>query len=152
MRIHFAEKPYKCNECRKAFRSIPDFTIHQRIHTGEKPHRCNECGKVFRSNSSHTLHVRVHTGEKPYECNECSQSFSHTVNFTEHQRIHTWEKLFKCNKCGRAFRDKLLDLLYIREFILVTNHINAINVKRPSGISHLLLYISKFIQKRNLTM
>jgi len=45
MRTHSEERPYKCNECEKAFRSIPDFAIHQRIHTGEKPYRCHDVGK-----------------------------------------------------------------------------------------------------------
>lgn len=41
-------------------------------------------------------------------------------------------------------------LLYMKEFILETNRIHAVDVERPSCISYLLLFISEFIQRRNL--
>lgn len=41
-------------------------------------------------------------------------------------------------------------LLYMKEFILETNRIHAVNVERPSCIPYLLLFVSEFIQRRNL--
>ena len=55
------EKPYKCDECGKAFRVKSILLSHQIVHTGEKPYKCDECGKAFRLKSFLLSHQTVHT-------------------------------------------------------------------------------------------
>ena len=69
----------------------------------EKPYKCDECGKAFRVKSILLSHQTVHTGEKPYKCDECGKTFTHSSNLRRHQKIHTGQKLFKCDICDKVF-------------------------------------------------
>uniref|UniRef100_A0A8C5WQ40 Uncharacterized protein n=1 Tax=Laticauda laticaudata TaxID=8630 RepID=A0A8C5WQ40_LATLA len=104
--IDTKEKPYKCLECRKCFRTSRQFTIHKRIHTGEKPYKCMECGKTFTLSSGLRSHKKIHTGENPFKCTECGKTFAWSSTFTIHKRIHSGEKPFKCMECGKSFAQR----------------------------------------------
>ncbi|XP_070789420.1 zinc finger protein 383-like [Pituophis catenifer annectens] len=101
--IDTKEKPNKCLECGKCFRTSRQLTSHERVHTGEMLYKCMECGKTFAHNNTLTIHKRIHTGEKPYKCMECGKTFVYNSNLVSHKRTHSGEKPFKCIECGKTF-------------------------------------------------
>ncbi|ORZ34592.1 hypothetical protein BCR44DRAFT_1390445, partial [Catenaria anguillulae PL171] len=55
-----------------------------------KPYRCDQCGKAFSRPSSLDTHMAVHTGAKPFGCPHpgCGKEFSVRSNLKRHMKIH----------------------------------------------------------------
>ncbi|KAM5140542.1 uncharacterized protein ACMZJ9_014412 [Mantella aurantiaca] len=87
-RVHSAEKPYSCSECKKSFINKSDLVRHQRVHTGEKPFCCPLCAKCFSNKGNCDKHMRTHTGEKPFTCPQCGKCFARKATLINHQRTH----------------------------------------------------------------
>ncbi|SCU86234.1 LAMI_0D01024g1_1 [Lachancea mirantina] len=55
----------------------------------EKPFRCQECPKAFRRSEHLKRHIRsVHSSERPFHCSFCDKKFSRSDNLSQHLKTH----------------------------------------------------------------
>ena len=63
--------------------------VLQAVHTGDKPFKCVECDKTFRTQLELQSHMGRHTGVKPFKCDICEKEFISTITFKRHAIVHS---------------------------------------------------------------
>jgi len=101
-----SRRPFKCNQCERAFAQKSGLEAHLKLHTGERPYECHICGRAFKLKAQLQTHERVHSGERPFGCKICGKLFRQQCHVVQHLRSHTDEKPHQCEKCGKGFRQK----------------------------------------------
>jgi len=54
---------------------------------GEKPYKCNQCEKAFNQKGALQIHLMKHTGDRPYQCEFCPSKFSQRGNLRAHIQV-----------------------------------------------------------------
>ena len=85
---HRAEKPYRCDKCRKSFSSSNGLDHHKLTHSGEGPFTCDLCGKRFRHKAHLENHCVTHLGLKSHQCEICGLAYFTKKEMYGHQKIH----------------------------------------------------------------
>jgi len=96
---HSEERPFKCDQCEKAFKEKKVLRKHMLTHQPRRFH-CDfpGCGKSFYERAKLKRHNLVHTGEKNFVCTfeGCGKRFALKANLQTHFRVHTGQRPYKC--------------------------------------------------------
>lgn len=84
---------YKCSMCDYSALNPQCLQNHRRVqHSNEKPFRCNDCGKAFKLKNTLLSHMVQHTGVRKFICPFCNRKFASSGNFYSHRkRMHPQE-------------------------------------------------------------
>ncbi|GFO24255.1 transcriptional repressor ctcf, partial [Plakobranchus ocellatus] len=106
MKSHSDERPYKCSECHRGFKTPASLINHVNTHTGTRPHKCKTCEAAFTTSGELVRHIRYrHTFEKPHRCPNCDYASVELSKLKRHMRSHTGERPYKCPHCRYASPD-----------------------------------------------
>jgi len=123
-------KPYKCNQCDKAYGSMNSLSHHRSFHKLDgNATKCNICDKVLSTLNCLKHHMMIHTGEKPFKCQHCNEAFRSASNRNCHEERHTSLGQFKCTKCN---------ILFIRSTSL-SKHMKEQHVASHAGMYQIIL-------------
>ncbi|GFR59730.1 transcriptional repressor CTCF [Elysia marginata] len=106
MKSHSDERPHKCPECNRGFKTPASLINHVNTHTGTRPHKCKTCDAAFTTSGELVRHIRYkHTFEKPHRCPQCDYASVELSKLKRHMRSHTGERPYKCPHCPYASPD-----------------------------------------------
>lgn len=87
-KTHNTERPYKCDQCDKSFRTSVQLCCHKNGHT--KPFNCNSCSRAFRSMTAVRLHMKMHQKSKVnHTCHVCGAGYERINSLHVHvKEVH----------------------------------------------------------------
>lgn len=104
--VHSDEKQFTCSKCKFKCASKDEFQTHLLLqHNGEKPFKSQECGKAYLQKSYLKRHA-CKTPVTKHQCDICKKEFAKARYLSQHVRKLHKDPSFQCDTCGRQFRWK----------------------------------------------
>ncbi|XP_046803656.1 zinc finger protein 761-like isoform X1 [Lucilia cuprina] len=105
--VHSKKSNCICYECGNTFSGRVQLSAHKRLHK-ERPFKCDQCDKAYPRQVELVIHMRSHTGEQPYACHLCDKRFAIKVRLTYHLQKHQGIT-HACSYCSAVYdnRNKL---------------------------------------------
>ena len=122
-RIETDIKPYLCDMCNKAFKTLNDF-LHHKVtlcpeasrtlaETDTKPHLCDLCPETFTDKNHLVSHKEQHgfpepqdsiteADTKPLLCNLCNEAFNDQNSLFSHKEQHEFSQQVKCEETNET--------------------------------------------------
>ena len=91
----------------KRFSDNSTRTKHVKVHMAEKNFKCDYCDRPFLQPSHLKAHLEINVGSKNYECSQCEKSSCHNSAYFNHKKIHTGIKQHKCDLYGNRMKGKI---------------------------------------------
>lgn len=101
--IHHQMKPFICDQCGRACKTMAALNEHQLVHTNECPFECEVCHKRFKNKPRLKSHMDIHNNSL-YKCPDCDMVLNTRRTLLQHRLVHSDEKRFKCEFCDAAFK------------------------------------------------
>eukprot|EP00088_Acartia_fossae_P000328 TRINITY_DN10125_c0_g1_i4.p1 TRINITY_DN10125_c0_g1~~TRINITY_DN10125_c0_g1_i4.p1 ORF type:complete len:563 (+),score=105.80 TRINITY_DN10125_c0_g1_i4:31-1719(+) len=94
-----------CSHCHKSFKHRAHLVQHLRSHTKEKPFKCEECARAFSTKGNLKIHMERHKdpSHRKFKCSECDFTATSSVLLKYHMNAHSGVKMFECQDCGVSY-------------------------------------------------
>lgn len=127
-----------CEFCFQEFPQLAEKFEHEASHVSEqKPYKCPQCRSAFKDKVGLRSHIRIHSSVKRFKCQFCEMRFHQRGNLkgkfvypwhniydiscntiSAHERIHVGAKPYLCPHCGKGNKlTKLRSISYRLLFI-----------------------------------
>lgn len=104
---HVATQAFKCNECIASFTTKLSLQSHMLVHNEARNHICDICNKGFKRKYTLSRHILIHNfGKKSVQCELCPMTFHTKYFLNHHMRVHTGERPYKCDICSQPYSYK----------------------------------------------
>ncbi|XP_028170679.1 protein krueppel-like [Ostrinia furnacalis] len=77
--------------------------MHLQIHSNKKPYKCEQCAKAFTLQRNLKEHMTTHVELEEFHCTVCKRGFKSPRYLSRHMETHFGEKKYACGFCGRKF-------------------------------------------------
>uniref|UniRef100_A0A1B0BVS4 Protein krueppel n=1 Tax=Glossina palpalis gambiensis TaxID=67801 RepID=A0A1B0BVS4_9MUSC len=101
--IHHQLKPYICDQCGRACKTLAGLNEHQLVHTNECPFECEVCKSRFKNKARLKCHMDIHT-DTAIVCPDCGLKLNTRRTYLAHRLVHSDVKRYKCEFCDAAFK------------------------------------------------